>query len=381
MKTKKFISILLAMLMLTSLLTANVSATQSESLPTVQEGYNRYYFLMPENWYNEHTDTAGIYWWEGTDACESWPGYKAYRADGENIYYYDVPKDVTTIIWNNYLDDNSNMNDPMYGFAKQTINIGSEYYSPGESEHIPEGTTSFDGMIFIIDPNKLGSWYDDTKGYGDWFFYYGNGEYGTTPLPAINEGCNRYFFQMPEEWYNEYTDTAGIYWWESTDACASWPGYKAYRADGENIYYYDVPKDVTTIIWNNYFDVSLEVSEANPHLDLKTVNISLPSSDEFNGKIYIIDPELTTETNNGKKTYSGNWVEYYGYGDFETFGLIGDVNLDGKINVKDATTIQKHLSNITHLFGGPLRLADYNADNEVDVKDATAIQKYIVSNI
>lgn len=59
--------------------------------------------------------------------------------------------------------------------------------------------------------------------------------------------------------------------------------------------------------------------------------------------------------------------------------LIGDVNLDGKINIKDATAIQKHLAKFIHLEDENLAVADVNADGKVNVRDATEIQKYIAN--
>jgi len=57
-------------------------------------------------------------------------------------------------------------------------------------------------------------------------------------------------------------------------------------------------------------------------------------------------------------------------------GILGDVNGDGKVNVKDATVIQKAAAKLLTLTKAELARADVNADTKVNVKDATAIQKY-----
>lgn len=57
-------------------------------------------------------------------------------------------------------------------------------------------------------------------------------------------------------------------------------------------------------------------------------------------------------------------------------GLLGDVNGDGKVNVKDATLIQKAAAKIIELTDEEKLRADVNADNKNNVKDATAIQKF-----
>lgn len=58
-------------------------------------------------------------------------------------------------------------------------------------------------------------------------------------------------------------------------------------------------------------------------------------------------------------------------------GISGDANSDGKLNIKDATTIQKHLAKIIALDDNSIKLSDFNNDSKVDVKDATAIQKHL----
>ena len=57
--------------------------------------------------------------------------------------------------------------------------------------------------------------------------------------------------------------------------------------------------------------------------------------------------------------------------------LIGDVNLDGVIDIRDATEIQRHSSSITTLTGDALKAADVNSSNSVNVSDATLIQKFV----
>ena len=57
-------------------------------------------------------------------------------------------------------------------------------------------------------------------------------------------------------------------------------------------------------------------------------------------------------------------------------GILGDVNGDGKVNVKDATQIQKAAAKIITLTEDEFERADVNADTKVNIKDATTIQKY-----
>ncbi len=58
-------------------------------------------------------------------------------------------------------------------------------------------------------------------------------------------------------------------------------------------------------------------------------------------------------------------------------GLLGDANCDGKVNIKDATEIQKHIAGLVTLSETGLTLADVDNNSNVNIKDATAIQKHI----
>ncbi len=60
---------------------------------------------------------------------------------------------------------------------------------------------------------------------------------------------------------------------------------------------------------------------------------------------------------------------------------IGDVNADGKINIKDATAIQKYAAKLIELDEKAMIRADYNNDTKINVKDATQIQKKIANLI
>lgn len=58
----------------------------------------------------------------------------------------------------------------------------------------------------------------------------------------------------------------------------------------------------------------------------------------------------------------------------ETY-IIGDANADGKVNVKDATYIQKYIAGLIDTIDE--EVADCDGDGKVNIKDATAIQKFV----
>ena len=57
--------------------------------------------------------------------------------------------------------------------------------------------------------------------------------------------------------------------------------------------------------------------------------------------------------------------------------IMGDVDRDQRVDVTDATAVQKHIADIEELTGACRYLADVDDDIRVTVKDATAIQKYV----
>ncbi|MGN0558498.1 MAG: leucine-rich repeat protein [Acutalibacteraceae bacterium] len=59
--------------------------------------------------------------------------------------------------------------------------------------------------------------------------------------------------------------------------------------------------------------------------------------------------------------------------------LYGDVNGDGKVNVKDVTEIQRAAASIITLSDLQKAVADVNGDGNVNIKDATDIQKFAAS--
>ncbi len=403
---KRILSVLLTAIMLLTIGTVAMVSAET-TLPEKEEGKNRYYFYLPDEWKNEYTDTAGIYWWEGSDFCSYWPGYTANKADVEDVYYYDVPQDVTMLVWNNALDGGMDITQDIYTAVCQTVNIGCEYYEPGESENYPDGTDSFDEMIYVID--LAATWvneYNGIKAYsGEWYYYYGNGEYGftpekgdevftgktypadatvdeapvlpstpdettpdettpdettpeeptdatedttqgtETPLPEKEEGKNRYYFYMPDEWKNEYADSVGIYWWNGTDSCSNWPGYTANKTDMDGVYYYDVPMDVFMVIWNNNIDGGTDISLDIYSAATQTVNIGTeyydPGESEnypdgtisFDDMIYVIDPTLTTDNSHGREFHKGEWYYYYGNGEYGFTPEKGDEVFTGKTHV------------------------------------------------
>lgn len=59
--------------------------------------------------------------------------------------------------------------------------------------------------------------------------------------------------------------------------------------------------------------------------------------------------------------------------------ILGDTNLDTKVNIKDATLIQKFLAHLADLTDESSVCADCNEDDQINIKDATWIQKFVAN--
>ncbi|MBQ8573196.1 MAG: leucine-rich repeat protein [Ruminococcus sp.] len=136
----------------------------------------RYYFYQPESW-AETAEKVGIYWWEGSNTCSNWPGYEMNKGDAEGVYYYDVPVDVPTFVVNNYYSTSTGD----YTNAYSSKNVMCEYYFDWENPLYPNGTENFDNMIYVFDLSltETNEYSGASSFVGEWFYYYGNGEYGT----------------------------------------------------------------------------------------------------------------------------------------------------------------------------------------------------------
>lgn len=189
--SKKIISLLLAVMLAAAMVAVaavSVSAdTDDEGKYVPSEGTETYrvYFYKPADWANEYTSDAGIYWWSGSEQPSAWPGYGVHDADIPNVYYCDVPQDVVNVIWNNALDGTDDPTNPEYALAYQTTDVSFIGYDEGESEYYQDVVDSFDNMIYVINP-EFTSVNEKGKSIfaGEWFYYYGNGEYGNAPTKA-----------------------------------------------------------------------------------------------------------------------------------------------------------------------------------------------------
>ena len=83
----------------------------------------------------------------------------------------------------------------------------------------------------------------------------------------------------------------------------------------------------------------------------------------------------------GFESVKGEQIITVTFGDFsETFTVnvyeIGDVNLDGRVNIRDVTAIQRHIAEFAMFSDEQLAVADVDGNGVVTIEDATLLQMY-----
>lgn len=224
---KRLLSLLFAGALVASVATVGVSAaTDAEGRyehTDSKVNTRRVWFYMPSDWYNDFSkqtgDTAGMYWWGGTGSGNPWCGYKTYADSASQMFYVDLPSDVPMVIWNNFVNGEMDTEAPIYKAALQTVDIPSEgicedddsvyleqegfWEEMSESfegdksalgdfkDSFEDGDYGFmlnlDNMIYVLDDNTKYvsmSALSGKLGYnGQWYFYFGDGTYGSWPSP------------------------------------------------------------------------------------------------------------------------------------------------------------------------------------------------------
>ncbi|MBQ8539091.1 MAG: dockerin type I repeat-containing protein [Ruminococcus sp.] len=404
---------------------------------------NRYYFLMPNgkngergkqpdqnhynefspSWYNKYTSSAGIWWgYSEQMSAGNWPGLAMETTSYNDIFYAYVPKDVSSLMFNNTIEDGFFNDDSLKEYEHFTTDVPACGYEEGQSDLYPDGLDSFDNMIFVIEPytpsiielseNAL------KECHGEWYYYYGSGCYGTDKDGIKTYDCirddhnhtqksakdiiaeyeaktgekvetNRYYFLMPngsngkkgaegyaENWYNKYSKGASISWWDSKIIDSSnYPGNTMEHDTATDVYYADVPKDVTMISINNSLNRGYD-KEALIHSLAKQIDpvpceyydpgeseLYPEGVDSFDNMIYVIDPDRYSERSSSK-FYEGEWYYYYGDG---CYGTVKDGNTDNCIRGDHCDENGKHIAT-------DFIIGDADGDGELSIMDATEIQ-------
>lgn len=148
----------------------------------------RYYFAMPKQWKTFTNAKACVYWWDGTDSCEDWQHSYQMRSspivkeDGTKVYYVDVSDTVNNLIFSNGIDVGTKDGDIQslnWGKSYQTNNISLEGYAPYESAVFPDGIDDFNNLVYVIDINDTSI--NEKNGSvifnGEWYYLHSDGSW------------------------------------------------------------------------------------------------------------------------------------------------------------------------------------------------------------
>lgn len=381
--SNKALSLFLAVLLTVSMAVIAIVSVSAENgsggiyIPSDETETYRYYFYMPSDWKNSQTDHVGIYWWNGTDAKAQWPGNKAVSTSSKGVYYCDVPQDVPEIMWNNYLDGGNDTSSKTYANACNTSVINSSYYEPGDSEKYPDGLSNFDNMIFVINPTSQKS--NEPNGQkncvGEWYYYYGNGEYGTQPTKDEAQASEKLFNTdyQPPKMDSETTTKLNS---ELTINATSnyFPQYtQKFNKSTEEIsvtYFVKLSKNVENFKWTLSYDsnilaLSNAVSQTNvmPAIENKNSLINLNAGKDSNDNSLI--------TGNGSDILLYNFTDLDKYPD----GYVPFVKLNFNVINTGNTTVDLNMEYLT------LKAQASDTSQTAVVSEGTVIDKLNKSNV
>ena len=165
--------------------------------------------------------------------------------------------------------------------------------------------------------------------------------------------------------------------WEAFDTSIYFPIY----VETEGIYVYCTDGEIELVapyIEGDDFTISSEPTESTPAATTAPADVTVPTTTTSTDPS---EPESTgttaTEPSESVPAETTPSESTTATAPAESEYQLGDANMDKKLNIRDATLIQKHLAKITTMSDEAVKLADFNQDNKVNVKDATSIQKFI----
>ncbi len=355
---------------------------------------------------------VNIYYWDETDQLVSYPGdkmtYVFTDEFGVDIYVGYVPSNAIYFVFtsrNGEMYTSDILKGSVYGIfsAKRELNsFGQEIYTP----YIYNGGEITEPVTYPSEPTEPTGGTDPTD------IIFTDPVEDTSPVITTAPVCTepeypydtvKVYFENRLDWYSVY-----IYYWgsELTDEIL-FPGepmlFSGESINGADVYYKSVPADVEGIIFvdscgthtsnitQNILDGSRFTAERSDDA-YNAVTLFVPDITEIlTDPVEVTEvteevassPSITTTTADktevttsltSTQTQTVTFTEPVKY-------ISGDVNLDFKVNIKDATLIQKFVAKIKTLDRLQLGLADADSNSKVNIKDATFIQKKIAGII
>lgn len=230
--------------------------------------------------------------------------------------------------------------------------------------------------------NYLKDW---TKARADWM----NSQYGSqneSQAPSQPESSTTVYFKNSLNWDNVY-----YYAWTSGNAPMNWPGELAEKvgtdANGADIYKASISSSLDKIIFNGGMEAAQTV---NIDVAVSTLYSPTTQSGRQNNMRYPIynvsasgytEPTAPTEATTQPPSDTTSPQTETTLPTTPEEVLRGDANLDGKLNIKDATAVQKCAAKIITFSEKQKRAIGIGADEEPTVKLATRIQQYLAEII
>lgn len=282
------------------------------------------YFTNNKGW-----DKVNIFFWGGS-ASTGWPGeamnYVGKNENNEDVYCYSVSEDTPNVIFNNG--------------SEQTVDI----------------TTGVeDNAGFYLD-SKTDKWTVGTWTNTKFEPSTGAGAAGgfTAKVNIPSDGV----YQLSVIHSNQGDPTAGI-----TAAIRS------VYIDGEDVGSLVFPAMSFTKQTSSHLRLELTKGEHEITIKYDTENWFDRNMSQAHG-----------EANNNVTYHTLQFARTGDIGAVEPPAktiILGDADMSGKVNVKDATAVQKHVADVQALTADGVTAADADGNTKVNVKDATAIQKWV----
>ena len=146
---------------------------------------------------------------------------------------------------------------------------------------------------------------------------------------------------------------------------------------GRNICWFDITRcDISTISKIVVKNCEYSGKAAVPEMILENNGIALVKDKDYT-VTFKNNTSVGTATAviSGIGNYSGTVEKAFTIG----YTMVGDVDMNGKVDVNDVTLIMKYNVDLINLSSEQLKFADVNEDDYVDILDATLLQQYIAN--
>ncbi|MDE7390406.1 MAG: starch-binding protein [Lachnospiraceae bacterium] len=170
-----------------------------------------------------------------------------------------------------------------------------------------------------------------------------------------------YFDNSSYNWSDVY-----VYIYKDKSNNAAWPGVKMTRDSATGYFKYDVPDDFVNgaVMFSDGTgsDTNRYPADQQPGLELEDTTKLFSAGNKWEAYSPVIDTDSDTESDTDSE---------------ETVTVIlGDVNDDGKVNLRDAALAQKAAAGVVSLDKKATAAADVTGDGKIRADDCVEIQRY-----